>query len=282
VVTAAAALLLVSALTGSAHALRLRYPLAIPARGERHVCEALRVPGAPAGYAVTSWKVRIRGVSHHLQLFDVSGYAVHPGQREGGYASCLVDGGTLPPVAVEALAPRAQLRLPRGVLLPWRDPQPILVDFHAVNPTARPTHAVATITLRFRRVRPGDRVAMRWAVWAENFAIPPFTQAVVEHTTPMPRMRLLTIGGHMHVRATELTAALDGAPLYTQRDWAHPRTRVFTQPLDVGGRALHLACAYDNGVTQPVRRCDGVPCPLVAGSRADDAMCVVSGFAVSP
>jgi len=44
------------------------------------------------------------------------------------------------------------------------------------------------------------------------------------------------------------------------------------------GTAITLACDFDNGVTRPLRTCDGAPCDLVSGNGIDDAMCGVSGY----
>jgi hypothetical protein len=189
------------------------------------------------------------------------------------------------PRLVATIGPVASLRLPDGIRLPWSTPQPLLMDLHVVNPTSRPVTVRTRVQLRLRRAAAGTRIATRWGVQTRNIAVAPFTTKTVGNTqTLLAPLALLTFGGHMHERGVVLRAYRDDVLIYEQRDWRHPKELRYAAPevLPAGTR-LRVECLYDNGVDEPVYRCDdGTPCTLTYGERAVDAMCNLQGYAVAP
>jgi hypothetical protein len=120
-----------------------------------------------------------------------------------------------------------------------------------------------------------------WAVWLSDIAVPPSTVRTVRGDFTLGPLAILTARGHMHARGTALRATVGGERWYEARDWRHPPLLRNVQPEAVPAKTpLVLECDYDNGVRRPVRRCNGEPCELRAGPLADDAMCVLSGYAL--
>lgn len=67
-------------------------------------------------------------------------------------------------------------------------------------------------------------------------------------------------------------------PETARRQWGvtPPRRLVL-----LAGTRIGVTCDYDNGVTKQVRLCDDAPRQLRGGPLADDAMCLVSGCALT-
>jgi hypothetical protein len=256
----------------------------VPPHSEREVCQYFETDVGRAGDMLAGYHVRVRGQSHHFNLFDASGVVPHTReQRDGTPSACVPDAGM--PRLVATIGPVATLRLPDGIRLPWRTPQPLVMDMHVVNPTSRPITVRSRVKLRLRRAAPGARLVTRWGFAAKDIVVAPFTTATVgESWTLTEPLALLTFGGHMHERGMVLRAYRDDVLMYEQRDWRHPKELLYRAPevLPAGTR-LRVECDYDNGVDEPVFRCDdGTPCPLVRGERAVDAMCNLQGFGVAP
>ena len=261
----------------------IRYKLTVPAASEREVCEYLEVRGARADETLAGWTLHVHAstreaTSHHAFLFDATG---HPplalGPHEGTVSAC----STAPlPLLIAAYAPHVRLALPPGIRLPWHPLQALVLDLHVVNGGRRRARFTLRVALRLTRAAPGDRLAQTWGFLGAQIAIPPFTQGPAVVTATFPALALLTLNGHMHSRGLELVVTRDGAPWYRELDWQHPSVMRFDPPLDVTGQTVTVTCLYDNGVTRPVRQCAGVPCTLVFGLLADDAMCGIAGYAI--
>ncbi|HEV7733336.1 MAG TPA: hypothetical protein VGR62_14285, partial [Candidatus Binatia bacterium] len=264
------------ALPRLAPAVTLRMPpVVVPPHSERQVCQYIETRVGRPDQMLAGYRVRVRGHSHHFNLFDASG--VIPAtreQRDGPPSACVPDGGM--PRLVATIGPVASLRLPDDIRLPWQIPQPLVMDLHVVNPTSRPRTVRTRVHLRLRRAPVGVRIATRWGVRTDDIAVQPFTTATVGTSWIAPAaIGLLTFGGHMHAQGIVLRAYRDDVLVYEQRDWRHPVEVNYRSPeLLPAGTTLRVECLYDNGVERPVFRCDdGTPCPLVWGERAVDAMC---------
>jgi len=279
------AVLAVALLANSAGAAMLRLPpVVVPPNTEREVCQYLQVRRGRPGWTIAGYRARIRGDSHHFYLLDASGLVPHTTALVDGPASACVDGTNLLPL-VAALGPREALRLPDGIRLPWSTPQALVMNLHVVNGSDRPTTVRVSVRLDLRPTPRETRLATRWGVQVDQIDVLPFTTATVaaRWTLPAP-LALLTFGGHMHAQGTLLRAYRDGAQWYEQNDWEHPPQLRFLPPEVLpAGTELTVECTYDNGVQRPVKTCaDDVPCPLVAGRLASDAMCNIQGYAVAP
>lgn len=267
-------------LATAAEAGTFTYRMPVGPHEERNVCEAVPVRLGPPGAALRGYHLRLSAGSHHFDLYDATGVATLAGVHDG--LACLTD-VVAPPGIVLGLLPDLRYRLPRGVWIPWHRPGTVLVNFHAVNPTDRPVTAIARVALRFGHPRPGDAVARFWHITADDmaaFSVAPGTTGLQTGTGRFPPLRLLNAVGHFHNRGLALNATLDGVPWYRAEDWEHPPFVQFWPPLSVADRAFTLTCAYDNGVTRPVRTCDGTPCPLTIGGSVEQAMCDLSGYAL--
>ncbi len=268
-----------------ATAVTIRVPtVVVPPNSEREVCQYFETNVGRPGDMLAGWNVRVRGQSHHFNLYDASGVVPFTReQRDGLPSACVPDPGMARLVAT--VGPTASLRLPDDVRLPWSTSQPLVMNMHVVNPTSRPVTVRTRVKLRLRRAAAGTHIATRWAVRTKDIVVAPFTTAVVGNTSTLDApLRLLTFGGHMHDRGVVLRAYRDDVLVYEQRDWRHPReVRYPTPEILPAGTRLRVECVYDNGVDRPVFRCDdGTPCPLVYGGRAVDAMCNLQGYAVAP
>jgi len=276
--------LAIALLASAADAAMLRLPpVVVPPNSEREVCQYLSVRRGRPGWTLAGYRVRVSGESHHFYLLDATGLTPLATAMVDGQASVCVDGTNLLPL-VAALAPRDALRLPDGIRLPWHTPQALVMNLHVVNGSDRPRTAHVSIRLDLRPTPPGARLASRWGLEVDRIDVAPFTTATVGARWVLPApLALLTLGGHMHAQGTSLRAYRDGSPWYAQDDWRHPPEIRFLPPETLpAGTALTLACAYDNGVRLPVKRCDGAPCPLVDGRLASDAMCNIQGYAIAP
>jgi hypothetical protein len=274
---------LLFAAAASATVVRLP-PVEVPPRSELQVCRYFEVRLGHPGWTLAGFRVRVRGTSHHFFLFDATDLRARSRVVEDGPPATCVDGTPGVPL-VAAGAPRARLRLPDGVRLPWRSPQALVMDLHAVNPRARRARVRVRVDFRLRPTPPGTRVASRYGFSVRDAHFPPFsTGRMGSRWTLAAPLLLLTMGGHMHARGAALTLTRNGAPWYFQDDWRHPRDVRFDPPeILPAGTEIALDCLYDNGVERPVRLCpDGSPCPLVFGQLADDAMCNVQGYALAP
>jgi hypothetical protein len=273
------------ALPASAATVTIRMPpVVIPPRTEREVCQYIDTAVGRPGDLLAGYQVRVRGQSHHFNLFDASGVVPYTReQRDGPPSACVPDLGM--PRLVATIGPVASLRLPEGIRLPWSTPQALLMDMHAVNPTSRPITVRTRVKLRLRRGEPGTRIATRWGVQTKEIEVAPFTTVTVGSSrTLLAPIELLTFGGHMHDRGVVLRAYRDDVLIYEQRDWRHPKELRYPTPeILPAGTRLRVECVYDNGVAVPVFRCDdGAPGPLVYGERAVDAMCNLQGYGVAP
>lgn len=278
-------LLVVLALPGSAAAATIRVPpVVVPPRSEREVCQYFETRVGRVGDMLAGYDVRVRGQSHHFNLFDASGIVPYTReQRDGGPSACVADLGM--PRLVVAVGPRSSLRLPDDVRLPWSPSQPLLMNMHVVNPTSRPITIRARVKLRLRKAPAGTRIASRWGRVTKPIAVEPFTTATVGGTwTLLAPLGVLTFSGHMHERGVALRAYRDDVLIYEQRDWRHPKEVVHRTPeVFPAGTRLRIECDYDNGVDHPVFRCDdGTPCTLRYGERAVDAMCNLQGYGITP
>jgi hypothetical protein len=278
-------LVVLLALPVSAAAVTIRMPpVVVPPRSEREVCQYFETRVGRPGEMLAGYHVRIRGQSHHFNLFDASGIVPYTReQRDGGPSACVADLGM--PMLVVAVGPGASLRLPDDVRLPWSPSQPLLMNMHVVNPTARPVTVRARVKLRLRRAPAGTRVAKRWGYVTRPITVEPFTTGTVGGSwTVLAPLELLTFSGHMHERGVALRAYRDDVLMYEQRDWQHPTEVLYRIPeILPAGTRLRVECDYDNGVDRPVFRCDdGTPCPLRYGERAVDAMCNLQGYGVMP
>jgi hypothetical protein len=259
-------------------------PVELAPNSERQVCRWFELRLGRPGWTLAGFRVRIRGASHHFFLYDATDMRARTRALVDGPPAACADGpGGVPLVA--AGAPRAALVLPDGVRLPWRAPQPVVMDLHAVNDRRRPVRVRIRISLQLRPTRPGTRIASRYGIAVEDAYVPPFStgRMAARWTLPKPLI-LLSLAGHMHARGVELTLTRNGVPWYVQENWRHPPDDRYDPPEVLpAGTEIGLDCAYDNGVDRPVRRCaDGSPCPLVSGQLADDAMCNVQGYALDP
>src|SRR5262249_52979721 len=122
------------ALPASAAPVTIRLPpVVIPPNSEREVCQYVETDVGRPGDLLAGYQVRVRGQTHHFNLFAATGVVPYPREpRDGPPSACVPDLGM--PRLVATIGPAASLRLPDGIRLPWSTPQPLLMDLHAVNP----------------------------------------------------------------------------------------------------------------------------------------------------
>lgn len=178
--------------------------------------------------------------SHHLLLF------YEEGASDGRNDDC--SGLTFASMPYGAQQPDAEIVYPAGVAARVNRSQGFKLQVHYLNPSTSTRRTSVEVTLHRA---PSGTVTQHAGVFFFNnlnIFIPPGQTRTISKTCTLDRdMNMLYATGHMHKRATELVAKVDGGVIYRTDDWADsPFQQYAPPPFFPRGTRLTFSCTYVN------------------------------------
>ncbi len=234
----------------------------VPAGGEVFKCQNFANPfGGDA--EIREWESHMTTGSHHLLVF------YQPNATDGAIEDC--SGLEFHSGPFGAQTPDATISYPDGIAALLPAGTGLRFASHYLNATQQPI--TATVKLIMRRAAQGtvhDHAGIFFFNNVQLF-IPatgmPYT--VTKTCTAPTDMNLLYSTGHMHRHATNLTAMLNGQPLYTTDKWDGSPFQQYLPPTMVKkGDQITFTCTYVNDTGAP----------LIFGESAQtNEMCIFDG-----
>lgn len=241
---------------GAVHTFAIE-PITVTSGQERQVCRTVNVP-AGAALDIVRFESRMRGISHHFNLYKVvddsamkpvteSEYAVHdcaPAAEQLRGDAAYIYGSATPDRVMET---------PAGVAFHLEPGQRLILEYHAINYTTEPI--VANVEIDLIAAAP-EVVIEHYAdiMWFANwgFALPPGKETSDTAKCAVPYdVEVFGLMSHFHELGTGFTIdAIRGgqtAQVYQDDDWKHPAYEAFTPPmLLAAGDSLQWTCTWNN------------------------------------
>jgi hypothetical protein len=232
-------------------------PITVQSGQERQVCRTVNVP-AGAALDIVRFESRMRGISHHFNLYKViddsamkpvteSEYAVHdcaPAAEQLRGDAAYIYGSATPDRVMET---------PSGVAFHLEPGQRLILEYHAINYTTEPI--VANVEIDLIAAAP-EVVIEHYAdiMWFANwgFALPPGKETSDTAKCSVPYdVEVFGLMSHFHELGTGFTIdAIRGGQstqVYEDDDWKHPAYEAFMPPmLLAAGDALQWTCTWNN------------------------------------
>ena len=267
----------VPATAASARTVSFDMRVSVPAYGEAHSCQFVRMPSdatyvGGGGYATTSG-------THHFLLFRTA--PIDPPPPLDTPVDCYEGAGVMR--FERGFVSGGQLRtesadFPPGAALAFQPNELLLMQGHFLNAGASSLTASVHVDLRV-----ADPGSVKWKVGTFRFYDPYIY--VPPHGVATARMRchlhhdvtILSAGSHMHRLGTAYRAYFDpmalpraATPFFTTTDWQH--FPYWAGPLTaIAGSAIRFECDYRSDADVPI----------VQGLSADkNEMCMFSAFYV--
>jgi hypothetical protein len=151
--------------------------------------------------------------------------------------------------------PDNELAFPPGVGVLAPQHQGLKLQIHYLNASDSAVTVSAQVVMHL--AEPGTITQQAGVVIFANerFVIPSSpTQSTISHTCSVPaNMNLIVATGHMHHHGIDLTASLNGAPLYETTTWSDPPQKFFDPPLALAqGDRLDWSCTFENDTGNPI------------------------------
>lgn len=213
--------------------------------------------------------------SHHLILFTTSERA----KPDGTLEECGFPGGrrgpggtrSIPVWAYAAQTPTAEIAMPSGVGMTFKERQPVILQMHYLN--ARPESLRPSATLTIRLHARDDYVrAAPFVTFDTNIRVPAGAMGASRGTCVVPEgAKFFLASTHSH-KFTTRARVLDGDEVVVDTDdWEHPKMTQWTAEPFRTFRTGHLTyeCTYNNTS----------PSTLTTGDSAQtDEMCMAIGY----
>ena len=212
----------------------------VPAGGETFKCQNFKNPfGADA--EVRLWESHMAPGSHHLLVFYKDNLS------DGPLADC--SGLEFDASPYSAQTPDATIGYPDGVAALMPAGKGLRLASHYLNTT--PNEITAEVRLTIHKARPGTVTAHAGVYFFLNpniFLKPsPDPQQVTQTCTLKQDMTVLYALGHMHRHATNMTATVDGMPLYATDSWDNsPFQPLMPSVALKAGQKITYTCTFLN------------------------------------
>ena len=261
-------------------------PITVQSGTERQVCRTLNIP-AGAALDVVRFEARMRGISHHFNLYKV------------------IDGSAFDPVSVEestthdcspaaeqlrgdaayifgSATPDRVMETPPGVAFHLEPGQRLILEYHAINYTLDPIEASVEIDLI--GAAPGSAIAHHAEVmWFANwgFALQPGKVTTDTSKCSVPyAVEVFGLMSHFHELGTHFVVESirggEAEVVYEDDDWQHPKYQPFDPPMSLSaGDSLRWTCTWDNtrdGWVMPNKGSKDEMCMVFAAAYPRDSL----------
>lgn len=243
---------------GTRPALALEFSDTVPVGAERLQCVDL--PGPDRAFWLGGWRVQRNNV-HHVNAY------VRAGASDTEPHACDNDPGD--GLLFSVSQSPFEYSLPDGSALLLPPGATLHLNVHELN--AGDFEATATAHVELLEADPPERIVSAASVGVGRISVAPGATASVGGTCRMPDgAALVGLQSHAHAHTREVTATLDGAPLYASDDWADPVAVAFDPPR--AGASISLSCRIVNDTTATLTKCN---------SRDTCEMCTLNGWIVA-
>ena len=244
--------------------IKFEMDLRVPAGAELHRCFYAQFPTDRGTIAVPKVESHYTPGSHHLLAYRSELTAIPANGT--GLLDCLSSGATARQRGsyYEAQQPDEQRELPAGIAHLFEPGEILVLEAHYINPTDNEVDAhVEMIT---HTMDPKDVKQEAGSIFFNNVNInvPPQGTARSEMTCTLPQdINLALLWSHMHERGVRFVAETDDAQaaevlgtLYEERDWSHPKSRVYPSDPPVilhAGTHITFGCDFENNTDKAFR-----------------------------
>ncbi len=239
-------------------------------------CEVVALPGTrDTLYYMNRFESKMTGGSHHL---IVSAAVPDSGSEDdltvGDQYECA--GGTFGSNFVPvggSQASYSEEAFPEGVGRVFRGGQKLVLNYHYLNISDSPVHAVVQINLHLTTADKIQYIAKSFGFFNVGFNIPPGeSQSVFTECAFSEDVTIAKLTRHTHRWGTDfnvwyLGGDKDGELAFTSNNY-EDTDFVFDEPISAAaGTGFRFECAYDNTEDYPLR----------FGLKASDEMCILFG-----